>query len=106
MKVQFVNDVTPRSDNRPGKPGGITLFNTYEVVEIEGDKYTVLNDENKLSRYSQNRFIVVDPAKPKPLRQQFNTLTSPMRQEIKRLRKLVADQNNDGYAISKILTKS
>ncbi len=91
MKVQFVNDVTPRSDHKPGKPGGITLFNTYEVVEIERDKYSIMNDENKLSRYSKARFIIVDPSTPKSLRTNFNTLTSPMRQEIKRLRKLVEE---------------
>lgn len=85
MRVIYFDSHTPRSDGRAGKPTGITPTKQYEVVEIEHDKYTLLNDDNKLARYSKTRFIVVNPTAPKSLRFAFNQLTSPMRMRIKKL---------------------
>lgn len=97
MKVQFVNDVSPRSDKRSGKPTGITLFKEYTVIEIFDDekKYSILNDDNKLCRYNQDRFIISCNDAVKPLNKAFNSLTSEMRQEIKRLRKYIETQNKE-----------
>lgn len=93
MLVQYVNNKTDRSDGRPGQPNGITLFQQYEVYEIQGDKFVLLNDENKLSRYSQNRFVVVDEKKvPELNHTRINELTHPLRMEIKRLREVIEKQ--------------
>lgn len=87
MKVQYVNDETPRSDGQKGKPKGITLFKEYEVVDVQRDKFVLLNDEGKLSRYSQNRFVVSCNQKVKPIDHvRINELMHPLRMEIKRLR--------------------
>lgn len=92
MQIQFVDENIPRSDHRAGKPAGITLFKTYEVFDIQGDKYLLLNDEGKLSRYSQTRFIVVDEKKVPELNHvRINELTHPLRMEIKRLREYIAN---------------
>lgn len=92
MQVQYVDDKTPRSDNRSGKPVGITLFDTYEVFDTQDDKYVLLNDEGKLSRYSKHRFIVADDSKiPELDHVRINELTRPLRMEIKRLRKLISE---------------
>jgi hypothetical protein len=93
VKVQYVNDATPRSDGRSGKPTGITLFQTYTVVAVEGDKYVLLNDDYKLCRYSQARFLVTSTRKIEPIRKAFNSLTHPLRMEVKRLRQLVTELN-------------
>lgn len=93
MLVQYVNNKTDRSDGRPGQPNGITLFQQYEVYDIQGDKFVLLNDENKLSRYSQNRFVVVDEKKvPELNHTRINELTHPLRMEIKRLREVIEKQ--------------
>lgn len=92
MKVQYVNDQIPRSDHKKGKPQGITLFQEYEVIEIHRDKYVLLNDEGKLSRYSQNRFIVSCERKVPPVDHvRINELMHPLRMEIKRLREHIAN---------------
>jgi hypothetical protein len=93
MKVQYINDEIPRSDDRRGKPTGVTLFKEYTVVEKKDDKYSILNDDNKICRYSKTRFVTTDNQSIPPIRESFNSLTAPMRAEIKRLRKIIEDQN-------------
>ncbi len=93
MKVQYIDNVSTRSDGRKGKPSQITLFNEYTVVEVLKDQYAIINDENKLGRYTKSRFIISDVEAVAPIAKAFNSLTHPMRMEIKRLRTLVEEQN-------------
>lgn len=93
MKVQYVNDVKKRSDCKKGKPTDITLFSEYTVVEEHSEQFSVLNDFGKLSRYGKSRFIISNNDVVPEIRKAFNVLTNPMRSELKRLRKLVEDQN-------------
>lgn len=86
MIIKLIDDSSPRIDGKRGKPTSITLGKEYTVVEIENDKFTILNDDFKLGRYSKFRFVVVDNTTPMPIREQFNTLTTPMRTEIKSLK--------------------
>mgnify|MGYP005872685331 CR=1 FL=1 len=86
MKVKLVDDTTPRSDNRKGKPTDVTLDKVYEVVEILESQYSIINDRNKIARYSHHRFEVVEVSELKPLRNAFNELTFDMRMELKELR--------------------
>lgn len=95
MKVLYIDDKTPRSDNQLGRPTGITLGKVYEVAEITGDKYSLMNDNMKLCRYSCIRFVVVDDAPVKPLRENFNSLTTCMRTRIKKLEKMVRELQQD-----------
>lgn len=92
MKVRYIDDLTPRSDGKKGRPTGITLGKVYEVAEITGDKYSIMNDEMKLNRYSCIRFSVVDHSPVKPLRENFNSLTTNMRTRIKELEKMLEDK--------------
>jgi len=92
MRVQFIDDVSKRSDGRSGKPTQITLFKEYEVVEVLKEQYAVINDENKLARYTKSRFVVSDNKGVEDISKAFNSLTHPMRMELKRLRKLVEEQ--------------
>lgn len=89
MKVKYIDDVTPRTDNQRGRPTGITIGNVYVVAEIAGDKFSIMNDDMKLCRYSTFRFVVVDDTPVKPLRENFNSLTTCMRTRIKELEKMV-----------------
>ena len=91
MKVLYLDDKTPRSDGRKGKPSGITINNVYEVIEILDDtgQYTILNDRDKLTRHSQHRFEIVDYTPIRPLRLAFNSLTTSLRKEIKRLNEVI-----------------
>lgn len=85
MKVMCINVVSPRSDHQSGMPSGITLGKVYDVAEVLDDKYSIINDYMKMSRYSQYRFEVVDNSPVLPLRDNFNRLTTCMRTKIKEL---------------------
>lgn len=93
MKVQYINDEIPRSDDRRGKPTGVTLYKEYTVVEIKDGKYSILNDDNKVCRYNKVRFITTCNQKVPPIREAFNSLTHDMRMELKRLREIVKGQH-------------
>lgn len=92
MKVKCIDKTSPRSDMRPGPPTSVTLGVVYEVAEIndETGQYSIINDDMKMGRYTQSRFIVVDDSPVKPLCEAFNTLTTPMRTRIKQLEKELA----------------
>lgn len=92
MKVRCIDVVSPRSDQIKGRPTGITAGCAYEVAEVldETQQYSIINDDMKMSRYSQYRFLVIDPTPIKPLRENFNMLTLPLRTRIKELEKEVA----------------
>lgn len=89
MKVKCINTTSPRVDLRPGPPTGLTVGAVYEVAEVldEVGQYSVINDGMKMARYMQSRFQVVDDSPVKPLRDAFNTLTTPLRTRIKQLEK-------------------
>jgi len=89
MQVKFVDDVTPRSDGRAGKPTGVTVGKVYPVAAIEGYKFLILNDDFKLTRHDKSRFEVVQYDWPKPLRVSFNDLTKVMRDRIKFLERMI-----------------
>lgn len=89
MKVQFVDNVTPRSDGKPDGVTDLTLFKEYTVAAIEGDKYVIVADNYKLCRFNQSRFLVTDTRKVQSVREAYNYLTWPLRMEVKRLRELV-----------------
>lgn len=91
MKVMCTDVTSPRSDFPHKKPHGITAGKVYEVAMIEGDKYTIINDEFKMARYNQYRFDVVDNSDIPSLRKNFNPLTTQMRTEIKQLKKHVKE---------------
>jgi hypothetical protein len=58
-----------------------------------------MNDKMKLARYSTYRFEIVDESVPLPLRDSFNTLTTPLRMRIKELEKLINEKGLD-YVIT------
>jgi len=60
MKVQFIDNTTPRSDGKSCKPTGVTLNKEYNVVEILPEQYAIMNDRNKVTRHSKARFTVTD----------------------------------------------
>jgi hypothetical protein len=92
MKVKCIDKLTPRTDNVPGKPTGITLGKVYVVAEECYDgKYSIINDNNKLARYSMNRFEIVCDEPVRSLRDAFNTLTTPLRTRIKELERQLED---------------
>ncbi len=90
MKVRLIDDVSPRSDGRT-EPLGITVGKEYLVAEaLHGSsQYSIINDNNKIARYSQNRFEVTDNQPIEPLRQAFNYLTMDMRNQLKALQRPV-----------------
>lgn len=92
MKVRLIDVTTTRSDGRPGGPTGVTLGFDYVVAEVlpHTEQYSIMNDDGRLCRYSMSRFVVVDDSPVPPLRQNFNTLTAPLRLELKRLQERVA----------------
>lgn len=87
MKVLYVNDTLARSDNRPGKPGDVTINKEYLVAEINEEHYSIVNDIGKLGRYSKARFTITDNSPVLDLRKAFNELTGPIRAELRELRK-------------------
>ena len=90
MKVRSIDAVSPRSDGRT-EPLGITVGKEYLVAEaLHGSsQYSIINDNNKIARYSQNRFEVTDSQPIEPLRQAFNYLTMDMRNQLKALQRPV-----------------
>lgn len=90
MKIVCVDVVSSRSDNIPGMPTGLTVGKVYDVAEILEDKFSIINDSMKMARYSKFRFAVVEDSPVKPLRDNFNTLTTCMRSRIKELEAQVA----------------
>ncbi|MDB4311838.1 hypothetical protein N9937_00270 [bacterium] len=56
MKVIYVDDTTPRVDHQKGKPMNMTLMKEYEVLEVDGFFYVVINDKGKRARYISQRF--------------------------------------------------
>ena len=87
MKIQCIDTHSPRTDGRKGPPSGITLGKTYQVAEVLNNtsQYSLVNDEFRMSRYSQSRFEIIDDSPVVPLREAFNTLTTEMRTRIKQL---------------------
>lgn len=84
MLVKYFDDQKKRSDGKDGKPTGLTVGNTYTVVEDLGYQFTLMNNDMKLARYSKCRFEVVDDSPIPNLRDAFNTLTTEMRRAWKR----------------------
>lgn len=93
MRVKLIDNTTPRSDNVPGGPSGVTLGNEYVVAEnlLDSDKYTVINDNMKMARYSKYRFEILDNTPPRDLRTSYNTLTTPLRTKIRELEAKLAE---------------
>lgn len=60
MKVIYLDDETPRVDHHPGKPGGVTVGKDYEVLEVDGFFFRIINDHGKSARYISQRFAVVE----------------------------------------------
>lgn len=101
MKVRCIQITTPRSDLRRGPPGGITVGKVYKVAEIvdhshtyelmngemfpRPQMYSIINDNFKIARYSQDRFEVVCDKPIGTLRDSFNWLTTELRTRIKQL---------------------
>ena len=85
MKIICVDVVSGRSDYIPGGPTGLTAGKIYEVAEILGTQFSIVNDDMKIARYSKYRFDIVDTSQVKSLRDNFNTLTTGMRSRIKEL---------------------
>ena len=87
MKIQCIDTHSPRTDGRKGPPSGLTLGKTYTVAEVlnNTEQYSIVNDEFRMSRYSQSRFEVVCNEPVVPLREAFNKLTTEMRTRIKQL---------------------
>lgn len=85
MKVQCIDVDSPRSDNAKKKVTSIRLGHIYEVVEIldESGKYSLVNDDFKISRHSQYRFKVVDNSPVPDLRSSFNKLSGFLRSQLK-----------------------
>lgn len=92
MRVKCIETSSPRSDGVRGGPTGLTVGKEYDVAEvirsgIHGtSQYSVVNDSFKMARYSQSRFEVVDCSYVPLLRENFNTLTTPLRSKIKALK--------------------
>lgn len=57
MIVRYLDDKTPRSDGKKGKPTCMTVGVLYQVVEENETQYRVINDKGKRSRYSKIRFV-------------------------------------------------
>lgn len=97
MKVMCVDKLSPRSDNVPGQPTGITVGKVYVVAEIYNEGYgrdsfySIINDEMKLARYKQSRFEIVKHGCIPDLRSAFNSLTTPLRSRIKELEKQIQE---------------
>lgn len=94
MKVKYKLVSIPRSDGQKGPPGGVTDGKEYVVAEnfLHSDKFSVINDDNKIARYSKFRFEITDETPVRSLCEEYNTLTSPLRKRIKELEALVASQ--------------
>lgn len=90
MKVKCIEVSSPRSDGRNGPPTGLTVGFIYEVAEVLGTQYSIINDDMKIARYSQHRFEVVEYSNVPSLRNNFNKLTWPMRQRIRELEAKIA----------------
>lgn len=95
MKVRYIDDMTARTDGRRGKPTEVTLDTEYVVAEVLEDKYSIINDAGKICRYSKSRFVITDNQPVVSLREAFNTLTSPMRAELKRLKKTLEEKTEN-----------
>lgn len=93
MKVMYLDDEIPRSDGKHGAPKGVTVGAVYVVAEDlpDSDHYSIINDDLKMARYLKDRFEVVDSTPPRSLREEFNTLTTPMRTKIKQLKEKTVD---------------
>lgn len=91
MKVILIDNLTPRTDGKAGRPHGVTLGKEYEVAEVldQTAQYSIINDENKMARYSQSRFEVTNTSPVLELRANFNRLTTPMRSRIKELERIL-----------------
>ncbi len=87
MKVKCIDIDAPRSDGFDGKPSALTVGNEYAVAEVLDTQYSIINDAMKIGRYSKARFEIVDNEPVPPLRDNFNTLTTPLRSRIKELEK-------------------
>lgn len=92
MKVKCIDTEAPRSDGHDGKPSALTVGIIYVVAEVLDTKFPIINDAMKIGRYSQARFEVVDSTEVPPLRDNFNTLTTPLRSRIKELEKQLAEE--------------
>lgn len=89
MKVRCIDNSSPRSDGKQGKPTGITIGHIYKVAEVLSggrvNQYSIINDDFKIARYNQERFEVVCDEPVKGLREAFNWLTTELRSRIKQL---------------------
>jgi len=86
MQVKYCNSQKPRSDGKKGEPTEVTLNSIYTVVEDLDGKYSIINDHYKISRYSKERFEIIDDSPIKPLRESFNELTKELRMQLKELK--------------------
>jgi len=60
MRAIYIDDISKRSDGKQGKPTRVTLFKEYTVIKEVGDKFTIINDKEKLARYNKSRFVILD----------------------------------------------
>lgn len=93
MQVRYIDDTIPRSDAKNGKPTEVTVGKVYIVAEELATKYSIINDEYKIARYSKERFEIVDDSPVLPLRDAFNTLTKEMRMKLKKSDKFLVSNN-------------
>lgn len=58
-KLLYVDDTTPRIDGRNHEPTNMTVGKVYDLLEIQGPFFAVINDKGKRARYLQIRFKAV-----------------------------------------------
>jgi hypothetical protein len=95
MKIKCVDVVSGRSDFIPGGPTGLTKGKIYDVAEVLETQFSIVNDKMKIARYSQYRFKIVDATPVKTLRENFNCMTTVMRDKIKELEKEIAKMKRE-----------
>jgi len=104
MKVKAIDITSPRSDGLP-RVTSITLGKEYEVAAIEGDRYVLVSDQNKLTRHSQYRFEVVDNSPVLPVREAYNKLTHPVRMKANAMERRVEELEVEVALLKKQLEK-
>lgn len=102
MRVKAIDVTSPRSDGR-SKVTSITLGKEYVVAAIEGDRYVLVSDKNKLTRHSQYRFEVVDDSPVLPVREAYNMLTHPVRMKANELERRVEELEIENRILKKKL---
>ena len=87
MKVRCIDIDAPRSDGKDGKPNALAIGKVYAVAEVLDTQFSIINDDMKIGRYSKARFEIIENTSLATLRDNFNTLTTPLRCRIKELEK-------------------